>query len=47
VWLWRLAIVAGCLAIVGGLWAVRENARRVDSLMNAVAPSVPPAGATS
>jgi methyl-accepting chemotaxis protein len=47
VWLWRLAIVAGCLAIVGGLWAVRENARRVDSLMNAVAPSAPPAGATS
>lgn len=44
VWLWRLAIVAGCLAIIGGLWAVRENARRVDSLMNAVAPSVPPAG---
>jgi hypothetical protein len=45
VWLWRLAIVAGCLAIIGGLWAVRENARRVDSLMNAVAPSLPPASA--
>lgn len=43
VWLWRLAIVTGCLAIIGGLWAVRENARRVDSLMNAVAPSVSPA----
>ncbi len=43
VWLWRLAIVAGCLAIIGGLWAVRQNGRRVDSLFNAVAPSVPPA----
>jgi hypothetical protein len=45
VWLWRLAIVAGCLAIIGGLWAVRMNGRRVDSLFNAVAPSAPPATA--
>jgi hypothetical protein len=39
VWLWRLAIVTGCLAIIGGLWGVRQNGRRVDSLMSAVAPS--------
>jgi hypothetical protein len=37
VWLWRLAIVAGCLAVIGGLWAVRQNGRRVDSLFSAVA----------
>ena len=36
VWLWRLAIVAGGLAIIGGLWGVRANARRVDSLLAAV-----------
>jgi hypothetical protein len=23
VWLWRLAIVAGCLALIGGLWSIR------------------------
>jgi hypothetical protein len=23
VWLWRLAIVAGCLALMGGLWSIR------------------------
>lgn len=48
VWLWRLAIVAGALAIIGGLWGVRANARRVDSLIAAVGtPSgdVPPAPA--
>ncbi len=43
VWLWRLAIVAGGLAIIGGLWGVRANARRVDSLLAAV--STPSAAA--
>jgi hypothetical protein len=38
VWLWRLAIVAGSLAIIGGLWGARQNSRRVDSLLAAVAP---------
>jgi len=42
-WLWRLAVVAGSLAIIGGLWGVRANSRRVDALMAAVAtPAAPP-----
>ena len=48
VWLWRLAIVAGALAIIGGLWGVRANARRVDSLIAAVgtpSATAPPAPA--
>jgi hypothetical protein len=36
VWLWRLAIVAVSLAIIGGLWGVRANSRRVDQLLAAV-----------
>lgn len=35
-WLWRLAVVAGALAIIGGLWGVRANTRRVDALLAAV-----------
>lgn len=45
VWLWRLAIVAVSLAIIGGLWGVRANGRRVDQLLAAVgtpATPVPP-----
>lgn len=36
-WLWRLAIVAFSLAVIGGLWGVRSYGRRVDSLFDAVA----------
>ncbi|MFZ4720361.1 MAG: hypothetical protein ACOYMR_13110 [Ilumatobacteraceae bacterium] len=43
VWLFRLGIVAAALAVMGLLWAVRENGRRVDSLLAAV--STPVAGA--
>lgn len=43
VWLFRLGIVAACLAVIGLLWAVRENGRRVDSLLAAV--STPVTGA--
>jgi type VI protein secretion system component VasF len=43
VWLWRLAIVAVSLAIIGGLWGVRANGRRVDQLLAAVGtPATPP-----
>lgn len=38
VWLWRLAVVAGALAVLGGLWGAQQNSRRVDRLMAAVAP---------
>ena len=38
VWLWRLAVVAGALAVLGGLWGAQQNSRRVDQLMAAVAP---------
>lgn len=41
VWLWRLAVVAGSLAVVGGLWGALQNSRRVDALMAAVAPAAP------
>lgn len=41
VWLWRLAVVAGSLAVVGGLWGALQNSRRVDALMAAVAPVAP------
>ena len=43
VWLWRLAIVAGALAIIGGLWGVRANTRRVDALLAAVGQPASPA----
>jgi hypothetical protein len=43
VWLFRLGIVAASLAVMGLLWAVRENGRRVDSLLAAV--STPVTGA--
>jgi hypothetical protein len=36
VWLWRLAVVTGALAVIGGLWGVRQNALRVDRLLAAV-----------
>jgi methyl-accepting chemotaxis protein len=36
VWLWRLAVVTGALAVIGGLWGVRQNALRVDRLLEAV-----------
>ena len=36
VWLWRLAVVTGALAVIGGLWGVRQNAIRVDRLLAAV-----------
>ena len=36
VWLWRLAVVTGALAVIGGLWGVRLLATRVDSLLAAV-----------
>jgi hypothetical protein len=39
VWLWRLAVVAGALAVMGGLWGARQNSVRVDRLMAAVAPA--------
>lgn len=42
VWLFRLGIVAACLGLIGLMWAVRENGRRVDSLLAAV--STPVAG---
>ena len=42
VWLFRLGIVAASLAVIGLLWAVRENGRRVDRLLAAV--STPAAG---
>lgn len=41
-WLWRLAVVAGSLAIIGGLWGVRANSRRVDALLAAVGTPVAP-----
>lgn len=41
VWLWRLAVVAGSLAVLGGLWGALQNSRRVDALMAAVAPAAP------
>lgn len=41
VWLWRLAVVAGSLAVLGGLWGALQNSRRVDALMAAVAPVAP------
>jgi hypothetical protein len=40
VWLFRLGIVAATLAMIGLMWAVRENARRVDSLLAAVSTPV-------
>jgi hypothetical protein len=43
VWLWRLAIAAGALAIIGGLWGVRANARRVEALLDAVGRPAAPA----
>jgi uncharacterized membrane protein len=36
VWLWRLAVATGALAVIGGLWGVRQNALRVDRLLAAV-----------
>ncbi|MFM2076390.1 MAG: hypothetical protein RJA49_280 [Actinomycetota bacterium] len=43
VWLWRLAVVTGALAIIGGLWGARANGRRVDALIAAVGtPASPP-----
>jgi hypothetical protein len=44
VWLWRLAVAAGALAVMGGLWGARQNSVRVDRLMAAVAPTGPAAG---
>jgi len=42
-WLWRVAVVAGALAIIGGLWGVRANTRRVDALLAAVGQPASPA----
>ncbi|MEY4339967.1 MAG: hypothetical protein RLZ14_1817, partial [Actinomycetota bacterium] len=37
-------VVAGALAVMGGLWGARQNSVRVDRLMAAVAPTGPAAG---
>jgi hypothetical protein len=45
VWLWRLAVVTGALAIMGGLWVARANGRRVDALIAAVGTPTDPSAA--
>jgi hypothetical protein len=45
VWLWRLAVVTGALAIMGGLWVARANGRRVDALIAAVGTPAEPSAA--
>jgi hypothetical protein len=46
-WLWRLAVVAGALAMMGGLWGVRANGRRVDALIAAVSTPTTTAAAST